>query len=246
MICAVAPAAKKKCSNTKLYAKLLMLMLMLVPMLSIRHRGPLDDCGEMVPEGLDFAEGFVDSEDLQLNEQTDCARIATEVGVKRLLINGAGIGVGSVYEKSREGIKVRGAAEVERKSNARLCAHREFIMDGCDELMPEWLNFAEGVVDSEDLQLDIFRRTMQQNKLRRERSGPVQSGSSGCRERRVLRTLEAILFAGAAIVAKVSRPSRASLQEFFRVPAIDVSVEDLTCELEQDASLEKIAPLSAL
>ncbi|MCA9576389.1 MAG: molecular chaperone HtpG [Sandaracinaceae bacterium] len=53
----------------------------------------------------------------------------------------------------------------DQQHGVRLHVKRVFIMDDCEELLPKWLRFVRGVVDSEDLPLNVSRELLQDSRV---------------------------------------------------------------------------------
>src|SRR5207249_6376544 len=60
-----------------------------------------------------------------------------------------------------------------QRRGVRLYVKRVFIMDDCEELVPEYLRFLRGVIDSDDLPLNVSREILQQERMVRTIRGQV-------------------------------------------------------------------------
>ncbi len=65
--------------------------------------------------------------------------------------------------------------EPDAKHGVRLHVRRVMVMESCEELVPRWLRFVRGVVDSEDLPLNVSRELLQDSKIVRTIKKTVQN-----------------------------------------------------------------------
>lgn len=62
----------------------------------------------------------------------------------------------------------RGILAARKEPGVMLYSHSVLIQEYCTDLLPDWLSFVDGVVDSEDLPLNVSRETVQNNRIMRQ------------------------------------------------------------------------------
>jgi molecular chaperone HtpG len=96
----------------------------------------------------------------------------TPLGHRHFRIEGTQEFSGLVYVPSRAQADL---FEPDAKHGVRLHVRRVLIMESCEELLPRWLRFVRGVVDSEDLPLNVSREVLQDSKIVRVIKKQVQN-----------------------------------------------------------------------
>jgi len=94
------------------------------------------------------------------------------LGHRHFRIEGTQEFSGLVYVPSRAQVDL---FEPDAKHGVRLHVRRVLIMESCEELLPRWLRFVRGVVDSEDLPLNVSREVLQDSKIVRTIKKQVQN-----------------------------------------------------------------------
>lgn len=69
----------------------------------------------------------------------------------------------------------RGVLSTRKEAGVMLYSHNVLIQEYCTDLLPPWLSFVDGVVDSEDLPLNVSRETVQNNRMMQQLGKTIKS-----------------------------------------------------------------------
>jgi molecular chaperone HtpG len=96
---------------------------------------------------------------------------------KHFKVEGTQLFTGLLFVPSRAPFDLFSA---QHRRGVRLYVKRVFIMDDCEELIPQWLRFMKGIVDSDDLPLNVSRELLQDSRLVQSISKQIVKKSLDC------------------------------------------------------------------